>query len=85
MAVTVCQSHHAMNGLEEGGVEIQDEERSGRPVDISAAHTIRNIEQLILADRRVKIDDIAERLQVYHGTVLKIVHETLRFNKVSTG
>jgi histone-lysine N-methyltransferase SETMAR len=69
--------------FKEGRVEIQDDERSGRPVDISTPETIRNIEQLILADRRVKIDDIAERLGVSHGSVHKIVHEMLGFNKVS--
>ena len=36
--------------FKEGGVEIQDEERSGRPVDVSTSEIIRNVEQLILTD-----------------------------------
>ena len=66
--------------FKEGQVEIQDEECSGRPRDISTQQTISNIEQLILTDRIVKIDDLVEILGVSHGTVHKIVYETLGFS-----
>ena len=53
-------------------------------MEISTSETIRNVEQLNVGDRRMKIDDLVERLGVSHGAVLKIVHETLGFNKLST-
>lgn len=39
-------------------------------------------ERLILADIRMTIDGLVERLEVSHGTVHKIVYETFGFNEV---
>jgi len=85
MVLTVYKSacHDWAKAFKEGRTDTADEECRGRPADISTPEMIKEVEKLVLADRRATIDDIAEGLVVSHGTAHKIVHATLEFNKVS--
>jgi hypothetical protein len=45
----------------------------GRPVEVLTPETINLIEQEALSDRRLKIREIAERLDLSKGTVLSLI------------
>ena len=87
MGKAVCLSQTScyrwVDEFKNGREDITDEPRSGRPVDVSTPDTVAKVEKLIKSDRRLTIDDVAETLDISHGTAHNIVHEKLAFNKVS--
>ena len=60
---------------------LQDRQRSGRPSSAVNPGNNDKVEKLIRDDRRITIDDIAERVGVSHGSAVNIVNE-LGFAKV---
>lgn len=66
-----------------GRESIEDEPRSGRPVEVMTPETIALVEEEVLSDRRLKAKEIAARLELSKTTVLRILHEHLNMNKVS--
>ena len=66
-----------------GRTSIDDEDRTGRPSTSVSEDNIRAVREVILRDRRVKIDIIAEELGLSHGSVHSIIHEKLGMNKVA--
>jgi hypothetical protein len=47
---------------------------------LSMATTDDNIERML--DRRLTIDEVANRLQISHGSAYEIIHNRLGFHKV---
>jgi histone-lysine N-methyltransferase SETMAR len=67
-----------------GGREsIEDDPRSGRPNSAITQENNRKVEEFILEDRRIKIDVIAESLQISRERVWTIIHDHLGMSKVS--
>jgi len=62
---------------------LQDRRRSGRPSSAVNPGNSDEVEKLITDDRRITIDDIAERVGVSHGSAVNIVNE-LGFAKICT-
>ena len=69
--------------LSKGCVNLSDEQRPGRPREARTNQTIARVEELILADRRMTVDDIAAEVGISHGTAHNIIHDELKFRKVS--
>ncbi len=61
---------------------VEDEPRAGRPRTSHTAANVKRVNELILEDRRVRIQDIASKLNMCYGTVSTIIHEELNFHKV---
>ena len=53
--------------------DLRDKSRSGRPSSAVNPGNCARAEELIADDRRVTVDDIAERLGISHGNTAKIV------------
>lgn len=66
-----------------GRMSVQDEQRSGRPSTSREEDTIRQVEVLIMEDRRITIDKIVKKLGISHGSAVSIIHNDLHMNKVS--
>ena len=60
---------------------IQDEVRPVKPTMVSPPEMLDSVNALILADRRIRIEDISEQLEISASTAHKIVHDD--FSKVS--
>ena len=60
-----------------GRTSTEDAERSGRPVEVSTAETIEKIHDMVLADRRLKVREIAEAMGISHGSVVSILNDHL--------
>lgn len=61
------------NSFSAGRESIVDEQRSGRPTNVSTDDTVKRVDDLIQANRRVRIDQIADELNISHGTVHSII------------
>ena len=63
--------------FKEGWNSIQDENKLGRPKMPNTLEMTNSVNALILADRRIKIEDISEKLGISVGIVHKNVRDDL--------
>ncbi|GBP10691.1 Putative uncharacterized protein FLJ37770 [Eumeta japonica] len=61
----------------------EDDPRPGRLVTVVTEENVRKIEKLVLADRRIKLWQIAEELQISKKRVGEIIHEHMNMRKIS--
>ena len=57
-----------------------DEERS---VEVATAEILEKVHDMILNDRRVKVQEIVEAIGILNGTVITILRKTLSMKKLS--
>jgi len=59
------------------------EELPGRPADVVTEEIIEKVHDMILADRRTKVREVAEAVGVSTGTAINILHDKLTMKKLS--
>ena len=62
---------------------VEDNERVGRPISASDEQNIQKINEIVLSDRRIKVEQIALELKMSTGIVHKILTEHLGMRKIS--
>ncbi|GBP80870.1 Putative uncharacterized protein FLJ37770 [Eumeta japonica] len=67
--------------FQQGRESCEDDPRPGRPVTVVTEENVRKIEILVLADRRIKLWQIAEELQISKERVGEIIHEHMNMRK----
>jgi [histone H3]-lysine36 N-dimethyltransferase SETMAR len=65
-----------------GRQSIEDEPRSGRPVEVMTPENYDAVKQLVVTDRRLTVRRIAETLDISRRSVEIILHEKLGISKV---
>ncbi|CAF4081249.1 unnamed protein product, partial [Rotaria sordida] len=68
----------------EGREEIEDEERSGRPVVESTAENIEQVHSIINNDSYLTIEELQEQTGLRYGTVHRILCDHLKLRKMTT-
>ena len=63
-------------------LNIEDSPSSGRTISATDERTIRAVENLVIEDRRITIQAIAEILSISSGTAHSILHDHLHMTKV---
>lgn len=71
------------SSFKDGRTSVEDEPRAGRPKEASTPAKVQAVDKLVREDRRLKVGEIAESLDVSIGTVHKILHDDLGYSKVS--
>ncbi|GFO31656.1 histone-lysine N-methyltransferase SETMAR [Plakobranchus ocellatus] len=66
-----------------GRTSLGDEPKSGRPKTSTNEENTTRVHELIRCDRRMKIREIALKLEIPKSTVHEIVHDNLGYRKVS--
>ncbi len=61
----------------EGGVEIKDNARSGRPTTAATNENVEWVQQVVRANRRIWIDEIASEVNLSYSSVHTILHDHL--------
>ncbi|XP_048483622.1 histone-lysine N-methyltransferase SETMAR-like [Plutella xylostella] len=84
---TQCPSKtmiYKWNGLFKHGREsIEDDPRSGRPVEVTTSDIVEKIEKLVVEDARLKKKQLSALTGVSETTILRILHDHLGMTKVS--
>ena len=61
--------------FEEGRASVPDLPRAGRPKTIVTATNAAHVEEMVMANRRISIKEISERLNISSGSVHTIIHD----------
>ena len=66
-----------------GRTSLEDEARSGRPLDVTDEEMCKKVRDLVYADRRIQLEEIAQALGISHGSVSTILHDRLGMRKLT--
>ena len=69
--------------FQHGRTSVKDEERAGRPSTSITDSNVDDARAMILENRRVTIDELANHFEISHGSAYDIIHNRLGFRKVS--
>ena len=65
-----------------GRTSLEDEARSGRPLDATDEEMCNKVRDLVYSDRRIKLEEIMNALHISHGSVSTILHDSLGMRKL---
>ena len=68
--------------FQQGRTSLKDEERSGRPSTSITDSNVEDVRAMILKNRRVTINEVANHFEISHGSAYDIIHNRLGFRKV---
>ena len=60
-----------------GRTSLEDEARSGRTLDAIDEAMCKKVRDLVYSDRRIQMEEIAQTLDISHGSVSTILHNRL--------
>ena len=60
-----------------GRMSLEDEAKSGRPLDATDEEMCKKVRDLVYSDRRIQVEEIAQALGISHGSVSTILHDRL--------
>ena len=66
-----------------GRMSLEDEARSGRPLDAINEEMCKKVWDLVNSDRRIQVEEIAQALGISHGSVSTILHDRLGMLKLT--
>ena len=62
---------------------VEDEARSGRPLDATDEEKCKKVRDLVYSDRRIQVEEIAQALGISHGSVSTLLHDRLGMRKLT--
>ena len=79
LSKTICR---LSADFKRGRTNTEDAERPGRSTEVATPENSKKILKIILSDRKVKLQEIADILKISKSTVFKVVHENLSMKKL---
>ena len=66
-----------------GRTSLEDESRSGRPLDPTEEEMRKKVRDLVYSDRQIQVEEIGQALGISHGSVSTILHDRLGMRKLT--
>ena len=66
-----------------GRKSLEDEARSGRPLDAIDQERCNKVRDLVYFDRRIQVEEIAQAQGISHGSVSTTLHDRLGMRKLT--
>ena len=62
---------------------LEDEARSGHPLDATDEEMCKKVRDLVYSDRRIQVEEIEQAFGISHGSVSTILHDRLGMRKLT--
>ena len=72
-----------VGGFKRGRTSLEDEARSGRPLDATDEEMCKKVRDLEYSDRRIQVEEIAQALGISQGSFSTILHDRLGMRKLT--
>ena len=82
-AASYAQVKFWVGEFKRGRTSLEDEARSGHPLDATDRETCKKVRYLVYSDRRIQVEEIAQALGISHGNVSTILHDHLGMRKIT--
>ena len=82
-AASYAQVKFWVGEFKRGRTSLEDEARSGRPLDATEEELCKKVRDLVFSDRRIQVEEIAQALGISHGSVSTILHDRLGMRKLT--
>ena len=82
-APSYAQVKFWVGGFKRSRTPLEDEARSGRPLDDTDKEMCKKVRDLVYSDRRIQVEEIAQALGISHGSVSTILHDRLGMQKLT--
>ena len=66
-----------------GRTSLEDEARSGRPLDATDEEMCKKVRDLVYSDSRIQVEEIAQAIGIAHGSLSTILHDRLGMRKLT--
>ena len=66
-----------------GRMSLEDEARSGQPLDATDEEMCKNVRNLVFSNRRIRVKEITQTLGISHGSVSTLLHDRLGMRKLT--
>ena len=68
--------------FKDGRTSVKHQEGAGRPRTSTGLENVDRAKDMILQNRRIKVEEVATDLEISHGSAHEIIHDVLGFRKV---
>ena len=82
-APSYAQVKFCVGEFKRGRTSLEDEARSGRPLDATDEEMCKKVRDLVYSDRRIQVEEIAQTFGIPHGSVSIILHDRLGMCKLT--
>ena len=82
-APSYAQVKFRVGEFKRGRTSLEDEARSGRPLDATDEEMCKKVRDLVYSDRRIQMEEIAQALGISPGSVSTILHDRLGVRKLT--
>ena len=82
-APSYAQVKFWVGAFKRGRTSLEDEARSGCPLDATDEEMCKKVRDLVYSDRRIQVEEIAQALGSSHGSVSTILHDRLGMRKLT--
>ena len=82
-AISYAQIKFWVREFKRGRTSLEDEARSGGPLDSTDEEMCKKVWDLVYSDGRIQVEETAQALGISHGIVSTILHDRLGMRKLT--
>ena len=82
-APSYTQDKIRVGGFKRVRTSLEDEARSGRPLDATDEEMCKKVRDMVYSDKQIQVEEVVQALGISHGSVSTILHDRLGMRKLT--